>query len=434
MDIYLLRDGKEFGPFDEDTTQSFLKQGNIVMDDLAWTPGLPAWSPLAHVLYPASAPVEEILIEAEPIEEMPGEQQFDEVVIEQVLVEEVVLNEIPAGGPATAKQKAFLTYLGIAFSSDTTKERAAVLVNEAMEDPKLNPRVVQWNIDRLRLHPDIFAAEAQARKEDRANRFFEACQREGAECLEGVTKAHCQVLIGFLDVNHPNWDANEATAGRSYFFPAVAEKFPELVRKDWRGKLTYARGPKIATEPLQRGTTVRPYTGPSPLAALIRGAVFGLALLLALYVGVQFFSNEPVQELPDFTSSGAETQPAPEPPKKTEAPVRGLDNPPTDNPRSEEPKPGSACSIPIQTAPTEPAAMDAAPSTLPESAPATPKTHVTITKPFDAKLRFGSAKIAVGTQFRIISQDGVHVTVIYGAETITIPVENTDLTAPLPAE
>ncbi len=445
MDIYLLRDGKEFGPFNEEMTQGFLKQGTIEINDLAWTPGLISWSPLVQVLYPASAPVEEALVEETQIEETQieelrsetvpvGEPQFEEVeevTIEQLLVEEIVPTEILAGGTATAKQKAFLTYLGIAFSSDTTKERAAVLVNEAMEDPKLSPRVVQWNTDRLRLHPDIFAAEVQARKEDRANRFFDACQREGAECLDGVTKAHCQVLIGFLDVNHPNWDANETTAGRSYFFPAVAEKFPELVRKEWRGKLTYPRGPKIATEKLQSGAAARPYTGPSPLAALIRGAVFGLALLLALYVGVQFFTTEPVQEAPDFTGSGAQTPPAPEPPKKPEAPARAPENPPAEPPRAEVPQPGAASGIPIQTATAEPAAMDS-PPTAPTIA--TPKTHVIITKPFDVKLRFGSAKIAAGTQFKIISQDGAHVTVIYAAETITIPAENTDLAEPLPPE
>ena len=399
MDIYLLRDGKEIGPFSEETTQSFLKQGTVVMDDLAWTPGLSAWSPLVQVLYPARSPVE---------------QQPEERVVA------VAHGEISAVEPPTAKQKAFLSYLGIAFSGDTTKEHAAILVNEAMEDSRLNARVLQWNEDRLRLHPEIFAAEAQAKKDNRANHFFDACHREGADILTDVTKAHCQVLVGYLDVNFPNWDANEAEAARNYFFPAVAEKFPQLVRKEWRDKLKYPDGHKVAAELMQRGPSARTHTGPSPMGALIRGAVFGLALLLVLYVGVQMFSGDPIKEAPDFTGDNP-TLPRPtDPPKVASRPPR------------ETTKPAAAESgtdkVEMTPSGGEPPAMDSAPTT-----PAAPKTHVIIAKPVDVKLRFGSAKISAGTQFKIISQDAASVTVVYGAETVTIPIENTDLAAPQPA-
>ena len=217
------------------------------MDDLAWTPGLPAWSPLVQVLHPARTRIEPPPIAA------PAPAR------------------IPPGEPATAKQKAFLSYMGIAFPSDMTKEQAALLAHEAMENPKLNARVLQWNDDRLRLHPDIFDAEAQAKKDDRANHFFAACQHEGSDRLMDVTKAHCHVLVGYLDVNFPNWDANESEAVWNYFFPAVAEKFPQLVRKQWRGKLKYPDGPKVSAEILQHGPVARSPGGHSPIGTLIRG-------------------------------------------------------------------------------------------------------------------------------------------------------------------
>src|SRR4029434_9207989 len=54
MDIHILRDGKQTGPFSEETVQVLLKQGSILINDLAWQPGMPEWLPLHAVLYPAS--------------------------------------------------------------------------------------------------------------------------------------------------------------------------------------------------------------------------------------------------------------------------------------------------------------------------------------------------------------------------------------------
>ena len=380
------------------------------MDDLAWTPGLPAWSPLVQVLYPGRTPMEQTYeMHSEPPVVFQREQPVEA---------EAVHEQIPAGEPPTAKQKAFLNYMGIPFSTGTTKDAAAILVSEAMEDPKLSGRVLQWNDDRLRLHPDIFAAEAQAKKEDRANRFFDICHHEGADIVVDVTKAHCQVLVGYLDVNFPNWDAHESDAPRAYFFPAVAEKFPQCVRKEWRDKLKYPSGPRIAADFGKRSPSTRLHTGPSPLGALIRGAVFGLALLLVLYVGAQMLTGDPIVEAPDFTGTD---------------PISAIPAQPPNIARPPEPVKSAATTEPdaiktnatSSTTPAEPPAMDAAPTT-----PAAPKTHVIIAKPVDVKLRFGTAKITAGTQFRIIAQDAASVTVIYGAETVTIPIENTDLAAP----
>ena len=400
-DIYLLRDGKEIGPFTEETTQSFLNQGAILMDDLAWTPGMPAWSPLMQVLHPAAlqtpttAPVE----------------------------------TPPAGEPATAKQKAFLSYMGIAFSSDTTKERAAVLVNEAMEDPALNPRVLHWNDDRLTLHPDLFAAEAKAKKDDRANHFFEASQREGADRLHGVTKAHCQVLIGYLDVSFPNWDADESDAMWSYFFPAVAEKFPQLVQKAWRGKLKFPDGPKVAAELVAESRVNAPRTRPSPAAALVRGIVFGLALLLALYVLVQMYL-----ESPDEPATSA-LEPDPTPAKQSVPPnVAGIS--------MREAIPVDRTAAVRETAPPDAgmSSTDRPAEPLPDTSSAgdgataaiTPKTVLVITKPTLVQVRAGSAKLPVGKQLKIVSRDGATVKVIFQDEIVAIPIEATDLAAPVP--
>ena len=234
MDIYILRDGKEIGPFSEETTQTLLKQGSISEGDYAWHPGLPKWIPLADVLNPAA-----------PALETPPPPPPTAAAEAAPVVAAAVADLPKAGESATEKQKALLGYLGLPFSAEISKDQAALLVNDAMEDAKNGPRLVQWNTDRLKLHPALFAAEIQAKKESRASEFFGHCETDGAEYFTKITKAHCQVLVGYLDVKFPDWDEDKEAA-RKYFFPAVAEKFPQLVAKPWQGKLRYASGANAA--------------------------------------------------------------------------------------------------------------------------------------------------------------------------------------------
>ena len=283
MDIYILRDSKEIGPFSEETTQTLLRQGSIAEADYAWHTGLPKWIPLADVLRPP-APALETPPPPPPTARM-----------ETPLPAAAPVADLPkAGESATGKQKALLAYLGVPFSSDISKDQAALLVNDAMEDAKNGARLLQWNTDRLKLHPDLFGAEIQAKKESRATQFFEVCESEGAEYFTKITKAHCQVLVGYLDVKFPNWD-DDKDAAKKYFFPAVAEKFPQLVAKPWKGKLRYGTGPKIAAEISRQtpaGGRLRKRGGSSalPLAAIGKGVVFG-AIILGMFYFVQKVLN-----------------------------------------------------------------------------------------------------------------------------------------------
>ena len=265
MDIYILRDGKETGPFSEETTQTLLKQGSILVNDPAWVPGMPAWKPLLQVLYPAAT----------------SKDISEEVGAEDVPIE-----------PATPRQKVFLSYVGTPFSPTLTKEQAAMLVNEAMEDPKLHARIAQWTEDRLRMYPEIFSAEIQARKEDRPSHFLKICQVQGADRFIGTTKAHCKVLVDYLDVRFPNWDARGDEIGTHYFFAAIAEKFPQLVTKPWRGKLKFPDGLKVAPELVTPKPSPRKKIGAFLATAVVRGAVFGSSILLALYIGQQIMSED----------------------------------------------------------------------------------------------------------------------------------------------
>ena len=108
MNIYILREGNQEGPFSEEATQNMLKQGSVLIGDLAWRAGMPGWLPLHAVLYPGP--------------QISNDQRPPPPVTESV-GDGMSASPPPAPGsaePATAKQKALLTYVGIKFGSDLT--------------------------------------------------------------------------------------------------------------------------------------------------------------------------------------------------------------------------------------------------------------------------------------------------------------------------
>ncbi|HEX8312979.1 MAG TPA: GYF domain-containing protein [Chthoniobacteraceae bacterium] len=441
MDIYILRDGKEIGPFSEETTQTLLKQGSVSINDLAWKPGMADWIPLHSVLYPAPIPTPSA--KPPPPPKAAGDATAAAGGSEQI----------------TARQKAFLTFMGIPFTDEMTKEQAALLVNDTMENPKDPGRIARWNEERLRLHPELFAAEIQARKDNRSNHFFQVAETKGAECFTKVTKAHCQVLVGYLDVRFPNWDANEEDATWSYFFPAVAEKFPQLVRKEWKGKLNYSQGPKVAPE-LRRGTTpLKPgrKAGAFPILAAFRGLFIGLLVLGVLYAGYEgmrrgwfnpknFTFAKPAQPAAGATASPAPmapTTPAPADPSAippADATLDAAPAAPTADPNSEmiaaTPADVATPSAPAGEVPfldlsTPPATGTPTAQTPVPDAAGAPKTTLTVTRKISVRTRFGSVDLLPGQVLKLVAREGAMVRARHPVgDVISIPVGATDLEAP----
>jgi hypothetical protein len=124
----------------------------------------------------------------------------------------------------------------------------------------------------------------QTRKEDRVQLFFDLCQTAGADHFTGVTKAHCQVLVAFLDVKFPRWDADQAEATERYFFPAIAEKFPQLVNKAWRGRLHYGDGASVSGRTRHSPAIKAPEKPATAFGAIVRGVFVGLFILAVLYL------------------------------------------------------------------------------------------------------------------------------------------------------
>jgi hypothetical protein len=487
MEIYILRDGKEIGPFSEETTQTMLKEGSIVINDLAWQPGMPQWITLHSVLYP---PVGASVGAVRPPPPPPGffaapppsasgtpgadgngASSFPLTVPEPESRSALVQETPPAvSEPATAKQKAFLSFAGIPFPADITRERAALLVNDALENPADPGRLSRWNEERLRLHPELFRAEIQAKKENRASHFFDVVHMQGGEMFDGVTKAHCQVLVGFLDVRYPNWDANEQQATWDYFFPAIAEKFPQLVKREWKGKLKYPAGPKVAPELARRTGFQKPVQRAWPIGAVVRGIITGAAILVLIYFGYNYWQNG--KDARDSRASAAKPGDSAEqsaagngslksPDASRDNATAGLEKllsqmPPAAAPTIGDGSAANGASASPTTAngtgtmPATSGETGSAPAgngsppplfdpnattattPLPANPPsdvgtaAQPRTTLIITKPTEVALKFGRVTLPAGSVVRFVSQEGTLVRIRYGTEVVAIPAASTD--------
>ncbi len=436
MEIFVIREGQQTGPFDEGNIQKLLKSGGLRDEDMGWHQGLPGWLPLGEVLKPGSE---------RPTTPPPAPG----------------LSGIRAAGgnapqPATNKQKALLKFIGASFEQDITKQEAAEGISEALENPKLTPRFNKWGEEKLRLHPDFFQDELDYRRANRVTRLVELCETDGADAVKGVTKAHVQVLVESLDKKQPRWDADPDAALWDGLFPAIAEYFPQLVQEEWKDRLnpTYKGSRRPATSGI-----IAPGQPASATHAAFRGIAYGVALLGAILGGIHFLSNKadtvpaplpaaapstpvteslpavpvPAQELPvqEPVVAAVSAVSAPPTPAPAELPVPVGDTPAVppsapQNPPAPPPQP-----VPMDLAPTAPSTSTVAPAPTASSA----RNVVTIVKPVAVQLQFGKVTLNAGTKMRLIGVEGQNVRVNFNNNVILVPLNatDTDLNTPAPA-
>ena len=455
MDIFILRDGEQTGPFSEPTVQQLLTQGELRARDMAWRKGLPAWLPLTEVMNPGS----EKPTAPPPVTQLSG----------------VRTPESSKKAP-TGKQKALLKYVGVEFPESASKGDVAILISDALENPKLQSRLARWNDEKLRLHSDVFADELEHRKANRSSHYVELCQTQGAGVVRDVTKAHCQVLVESLDKRFPAWEANPKDSLWHYLYPAIAEHFPTLVMEEWRSKLRFGIAPKNAptsstrTADSTRTGTVSPS---NPLHAALRGIVYGLAALGVIISGLKLMeSGKTPAPAPDASVAAKPAAPAPTPevptlplaapliaavapelppelpattPPEPPAPVAPVapapvaavpamvETPPAPPaPVPVNPVPTGAPTLPRLDAPPAPAPVVAV-ATIPTApmAPAPPKTELTLSKPVAMQLQFGKVTLPPGTRVRFLAVTPAGLKCNFNNNVIIVPPTSTDYDGPL---
>ena len=107
---------------------------------------------------------------------------------------------------ASPKQKALLEFFGIQ-PPDTVAE-ACVIIDQLVNDSSLHDQMLSWRLERIWLHPNLYANELKAFKARRVEALLNANNYErGPGCpLRVLTRAQVQAVVDWLDANHPTWD------------------------------------------------------------------------------------------------------------------------------------------------------------------------------------------------------------------------------------
>jgi hypothetical protein len=467
MDIFIIREGRQTGPFSSEAVKAQLTEGSARPTDMGWRKGMAEWRPLSEVLKVASDLAASPSADGHATNGAPEKR-----------------------GTASAKQKVFLKYLGAEFDEGIARERAALAISDALENPKLQPRIRKWQDEKLRMHADVFQDEIDYRRANRSNRYLERIQTEGSEVLKDVTKAHVQVLVESLDKRHPGWENDRQSALWEYLLPAVGEHFPQLVQPDYKHRLNpggsgVAKGGSGLTRSTlaAAGVSMPPPARSSTLGAMLRGVVLGVVTLGAIIAGHHYWqqshskggesvagmpgpvapaksetppapaepaAKEPAAPAPDKRIAEAkapdgvpENPPAPAPAPAPVAPIEPAATPPppvaaekpatpmaAEKPAAPEEKPAApAPAVPATPpAPTEPPA-----ATPPPAAPAAPRAAVKLIQGIGVMLQNGQVTLPAGTQLRYLGTEGANIRVSWNNSVFFVPAAATDINEPQPA-
>jgi len=458
MDIFIIRDGRQTGPFSAEAVKAQLTEGSARPTDLGWRKGMAEWRALGEVLRPLS--------------EKPGDPATPP----------------PAGidgsngaeeKPASGKQKAFLKYLGAEFGENLTKERAALAISDALETPKLQMRIRKWQEDKLRLHPELFQDEIDFRRANRSSRYLERIQTEGSDMLKDVTKAHVQVIVESLDKRQPAWESDREAAFWDHLLPAIGEHFPQLVAPAYKNRLKPG-GPAKTRNATTRGMAsaagvTLPPKATGTFGAMLRGVVLGAIALGAILAGQRLWEksrgSEEAQhapkpqadvpakkEAPVVATKPAAKEPAAEPPVKPIAEAKAPDaapatapavpapndppvpvTPPMNleqpaSPAEKPPTPEEKPMAPVSGAPAAAPAAENPPATPPAPAPApAPRNAVTLTQGIGVMLPNGQVTLRAGTVLRYLGTEGANVRVSWNNNVFFVPALATNINEPATA-
>jgi len=155
--------------------------------------------------------------------------------------------------PASPKQRALIAYLGHQSPETATSDEAKAFINAAMENEAYQPLLSRWNIEKIKLHPDLYHMEAANQKSGRFTQIFEFCESERETYhdmdptywpLKKLNLKACKQAVEWLDTNYAGWDADLYDADQyginekvimTYFVPAIANVAPDLIKKERSG-------------------------------------------------------------------------------------------------------------------------------------------------------------------------------------------------------
>jgi GYF domain 2 len=136
--------------------------------------------------------------------------------------------------PATPKQIAYLTYMGVADADRMKKDEVSIALAKLLETPdiklwqQLRQKQEDWATDRFILYPDLYAQDIDYMLHQELPRTFHAFVRSrivGAS--ETLTKAKIRQVIDALSQENRQWW--QAKNKRDVFFTKLCAMFPSCV-------------------------------------------------------------------------------------------------------------------------------------------------------------------------------------------------------------
>jgi hypothetical protein len=136
--------------------------------------------------------------------------------------------------PATPKQIAYLSYMGVADPDRISKDEVAIVLNKLFDTPdmklwrQLRQKQEDWATDRFILYPDLYARDIEYMLHEELPRAFHAFVRSrmvGAS--ETLTKAKIRQVIDALSQESNQWW--QAKNKRDVFFTKLSAMFPACV-------------------------------------------------------------------------------------------------------------------------------------------------------------------------------------------------------------
>lgn len=205
--------------------------------------------------------------------------------------------------PCTPKQQAFLAYLGHGDMASLSAAEVSRFLDEAKEKVKYHEAFRRWEVDKLRLHPELYKRDIGRRRAARAHSIFEHCEMERMNHaainasgwpLKKLNERVCHEVVAWLDAGYAGWDAELWDADeywgvsgkvvQTYFVPAVANVAPDFIRKEKTGNaagLEKAREARKQAAPQAAASNNPTKSGEAP-----KGGCAWLGAILVFLFGV----------------------------------------------------------------------------------------------------------------------------------------------------
>lgn len=173
--IHISRNGEVIGEFSQEQVAAMLSEGSLEPSDFYWREGMQGWEALETLIPPViqaqeSTPTKSIKKANAPLKRHLNYLEKRNVSTEGLSKEQVqaLYDDIKAKDDATKaeekriaglispKQKAFLDYHGIKYSSETKKEDASIMIEQVVQQFPDS----QWNTFKHLIRPDLYEKPA----------------------------------------------------------------------------------------------------------------------------------------------------------------------------------------------------------------------------------------------------------------------------------